>query len=140
CGILVLTASLHIVGMVRNPLPAQDGLKFIRIAREFGRQPWTDVVRNADQHPLYPALIAAAEPVVTLILDAGPTAWRVAAQSVSLLAMLVMVIPCHAFARELVGDRDAIWATFVFVSLPLMRELGHETLSDATALLGVVGS
>ena len=64
-AIVLLAAALHAIGMARSILPAQDGLKFIRIAREFQTRPWIDVVRGADQHPLYPALVAVAEPVVS---------------------------------------------------------------------------
>ena len=61
-AIVVLAAVLHGISISRSLLPAQDGLKFIRIARQFQNDPWPDVVRDTDQHPLYPALIAAVEP------------------------------------------------------------------------------
>jgi hypothetical protein len=71
-AIVLLSAALHAIGMARSILPAQDGLKFIRIAREFQTRPWIDVVRGADQHPLYPALVAVAEPLVSAFLGEGP--------------------------------------------------------------------
>ena len=55
---------LHAISIARSLLPAQDGLKFIHVARQFQKDSWPDVVRDTDQHPLYPALIAAVEPVV----------------------------------------------------------------------------
>ena len=66
-AIVLLSAALHAIGMARAILPAQDGLKFIRIAREFQTRPWIDVVRGADQHPLYPALVAVAEPLSVVL-------------------------------------------------------------------------
>ncbi|MEW4568768.1 glycosyltransferase family 39 protein [Tautonia sp. JC769] len=139
-AILALTACLHVVGMIRTPLPSQDGLKFIRIAREFGQQPWADVVRNADQHPLYPALIAALHPVLAPRIADGPDSWRVAAQGGSMLAMLAAIPLFFALARRCVGRRSALLATFFLPILPLFAELGHETLSDATALLFAVAA
>jgi hypothetical protein len=43
--IVLLAVVLHAVGIARTPLPAQDGLKILRVARAFQHQPWTDVVR-----------------------------------------------------------------------------------------------
>jgi hypothetical protein len=71
-ALIVLAAALHAAGIARSLLPAQDGLKFIRIARQFQTQPWADVIRGADQHPLYPALVALAEPVIALVAGHGP--------------------------------------------------------------------
>ncbi|WP_169980568.1 ArnT family glycosyltransferase [Tautonia rosea] len=139
-AILVLTACLHVVGMIRTPLPSQDGLKFIRIAREFGEQPWADVVRNADQHPLYPALIAALHPFIAPRIADTPDSWRIAAQGVSMLAMLAAIPPFFFLARRCVGRQSAVLATVLFPILPLFAELGHETLSDATALAFAVGA
>ncbi|WP_158633582.1 glycosyltransferase family 39 protein [Tautonia sociabilis] len=139
-GLVALTVAIHVAGMARTPLPSQDGLKFIRIAREFGDQPWADVVRRADQHPLYPALIAGLHPIVSSAIGEGPASWRVAAQGVSTLAMTAIVVPFFAFARELVGRRAGVLATLTFIALPISGRIGHETLSDATALLCAVGS
>ena len=45
-AIVLLAAALHAVGIARTTLPAQDGLKFIRVARQFQDRPWADVVRG----------------------------------------------------------------------------------------------
>ena len=130
---------LHALGMVRNPLPSQDGLKFIRIAREFSTQPWLDVVRDADQHPLYPALIAAAHPIARAVVGPGPDGWRTAAQGVSLVATLLMIVPLRAFARRMVEPMTADFAVLLLLVLPIPAALGHETLSDALALCAFAG-
>lgn len=135
-AILLLATALQAAGMARSPLPAQDGLKFIRIAREFGHLPLADVVRRADQHPLYPALIALAQPPIAVVLGDGPASWRIAAQVVSLLAFLLAVAGLHRYARHVAGDRAADLAALLLVLLPIPAKLGHDTLSDATALAG----
>src|SRR5208283_4470870 len=63
-AVVLLASLLHAISISRSLLPAQDGLKFIRIARAFQQDSWPDVVRDTDQHPLYPALIAATEPLI----------------------------------------------------------------------------
>ena len=134
-AVAALSAILHGVGIARTPLPAQDGLKFLRVAREFQTQPWLDVVRSSDQHPLYSLAIALAEPPVALACGGhGPLAWRLAAQGVSVLASVLLLWPLHLLTRRMFGDRAANLAVFLFALLPYPNVIGHETLADATAL------
>ena len=133
-AVAALSATLHAVGMARTPLPAQDGLKFLRVAREFQGQPWLDVIRSSDQHPLYPAAIALAEPPLALVLGHGPLAWRLAAQGVSALAAVLLLWPLHSLTRRLGGDRAANLAVFLYALLPFSNVIGHETLADSLAL------
>ena len=98
-AVVLLAAVLHGISIARSLLPAQDGLKFIRIAREFQTDPWPDVVRGTDQHPLYPALIAAVEPLFERLAGTGPDAWRIAAQWVAALASLLLLLPLFGITR-----------------------------------------
>jgi len=139
-AVTVLSATLHVVGMARSPLPAQDGLKFLRFARDFQARPWADVVRSADQHPLYPALIALAEPITAAAIGKGPDAWRVAAQGVSVLAALALLWPLHAMTRRLFDGRAADLAVLLYALLPFPAAIGHDTLSDSLALSLTVAS
>jgi hypothetical protein len=133
-GILILAALLHALGMARSPLPAQDGLKFIRIARQFQEQPWVEVVRRSDQHPLYPALVAIAEPCVRLVAGWGPSCWRIAAQSVSALASLWLLIPLFRLVQAWFNESIAATSTLLWVLLPVPGLIGHDTLSDSLFL------
>jgi hypothetical protein len=139
-AVVGLSAALHLVGMARSPLPAQDGLKFLRVAREFQAQPWVDVVRGSDQHPLYPALVALAEPVLALGLGECPDAWRFAAQGVSMVASLLLLWPLHALTRRMFDERTANLTVFLYALLPFPAAIGHDTLSDALALAFTVGA
>ena len=129
-----LALALHLFGIGRSLVPAQDGLKFIRVAKEFHHRPWDDVVRGSDQHPLYAACTALAEPPAALVLGEGPTAWRVAAQLVSALAAVATILPLFGLARALFGERPALLATLVYVLLPIPGAIGHDTLSEGLAL------
>ena len=137
-AIVVLAAVLHALGIARTVLPAQDGLKFIRVARQFQERPAIDVVRGSDRHPLYPALIALAEPLVARFIGPGPDAWRIAAQGVAALASIVLILPLYCLTRALFDDRIAALAALLFVVLPLPAEVGRDTLSDSLGLLAAL--
>jgi 4-amino-4-deoxy-L-arabinose transferase-like glycosyltransferase len=137
-AIVVLAAALHVLGIARTILPAQDGLKFIRVARQFQTRPAIDVIRGSDRHPLYPALIAIAEPVVATIAGHGPESWRIAAQGVAALASIALLFPLYSLARGLFSDRIAELAVLLFVLLPLPSEVGRDTLSDSLGLLATL--
>ena len=133
--VVLLAAALHAAGIARTLLPAQDGLKFLRVAREFHAQPWADVVRSSDQHPLYSALIALVQPGVAAVRGHGPEAWRIAAQGVSALASIALILPLFGLARALFDERTALLASLLWVLLPIPAEVGRDTLSDPLALL-----
>ncbi len=139
-AVVGLSATLHVVGMIRTPLPAQDGLKFLRFAGQFQVQPWAEVVRGADQHPLYPAMVALAEPVTALVAGHGPVAWRVAAQGVSAVAALLLLWPLHHLTSRAFGDRAANLAILFYALLPYPGIIGRDTLSDSLALAFTVAA
>jgi hypothetical protein len=98
------------------------------------------VVRDTDQHPLYPALVALAEPPLALILGRGPDTWRIAAQAVAALASLAILFPLFGLARTLFDERIARMAVVIYALLPVPAEVGHDTLSDSLGLLCIVVS
>jgi hypothetical protein len=134
-AVVLFAVILHAIAIAMTILPAQDGIKFIRIARQFQTQPWTDVVRASDAHPLYPFLIAAAEPLVAVFAGHGPDAWRLAAQIVAAIASVVLIIPIYALTRSLFDRRIACLAAALTALLPRAAELGHDTLSDSLGLM-----
>lgn len=136
--VTLLAATLHLLGLCRSFLPAQDGLKFIRVAREFQTKPWADVIRGTDRHPLYPAAVALTQPVIVKLTGPGPHCWRIAAQVVSMLASIALLVPLYGFTRSLYDERTALVASLLFVLLPLPAEVGHDTLSDGLALFAAM--
>lgn len=132
--ILLLASTIQVVGIARTQLPAQDGLKFIRVAQEFRQRPWSDVVRGTDQHPLYSMGIAAMEPLTTMLVGPGWVSWRIAAQAVSSIAIVLMLIPLFGVTRRLFDAPTACLATLLGAALPSICEIGHDSLSDALAL------
>ncbi len=134
-AIVLLAACLHAIGIARTLLPAQDGLKLIRFARQFQNDPWADVVRGADVHPLYPALVAMVEPSVAAAIGEGADAWRIAAQLVAVLASLGLLIPVYFLTEAIFDRRIAFIAAGVLALLPRVAEVGRETLGDGLGLV-----
>ncbi len=134
-AVVLFAVILHGIAISQTLLPAQDGLKFIRIAREFHTHPWADVIRGSDAHPLYPALIAAVEPIVAWFTSPGPAAWRTAAQIVAVLASVALILPIYGITMMLFDRRIACMAAGLAVLLPRAAELGHDTLSDSLGLM-----
>ncbi|MDR3618798.1 MAG: glycosyltransferase family 39 protein [Paludisphaera borealis] len=132
--IVGFSAILHAVAIYRTLVPAQDGLKFLRVARDFQSKPWADVIRGSDQHPLYPALIAAVEPPLSVVMGSGPETWRIAAQGVSALASLILLFPLYRLARSLFDERIGLIAVLIYVLLPIPAEVGRDTLGNALGL------
>lgn len=133
-AILLLATCLHAVGIARTRLPSQDGLTFLRVARDFQNRPWVDAIRGTDRHPLYPALVALAEPLVRPWAGRGPEAWRIAGQVVSAVAAIGLLLPLHGLTRLLFHRRVADLSALGFVLLPFPMAIGHDTLSDSLAL------
>ncbi|MDX2038490.1 MAG: glycosyltransferase family 39 protein [Isosphaeraceae bacterium] len=136
----LLAIALHFWGISGSILPAQDGLKFIATAKAFQHDLWIDVIRGSDRHPLYPGLIALAEPPIRGLIGPGPEAWRIAAQVVSAAAYLGILVVIHGLTRTLFDRAVANLAVFLFVLLPIPAEVGRDTLADMLGLLCFSGS
>jgi 4-amino-4-deoxy-L-arabinose transferase-like glycosyltransferase len=133
-AIALLASLLHAVLIARTLLPAQDGLKYIRFARLFQAEPWPDVVRDADVHPLYPALVALAEPVAVWLGGSGPDAWRISAQVVASVFSVGLLVPVYFLTRSLFDARVAFLAAGILALLPRVAEIGRDTLADSLGL------
>lgn len=128
----------HLWAMARINLPSQDGLKFISIAQAFTRQPAWEVIRSADQHPLYPASIALFHAMLNPFSMEPHISWRLAAQVVSMIAAIATLWPLYAITGRLYRPTISLLAVLIWLALPLPLSLGHETLSDSLALCFVV--
>ena len=139
-SLIVFFLASHLCAMARINLPSQDGLKFISIAQQFTHQPIWDVIRSADQHPFYPASIALIHGLVAPFGLDPHIAWRIAAQMVSVVAALATLWPLYQITCRLFRPFTGFLAVFLWLLLPLPMSLGHETLSDTTALCCMVWS
>ncbi len=135
-AVVLFAVVLHAIAISQTLLPAQDGLKFIRIARQFQTQPWTDVVRGSDAHPLYPALDRGRRAAGRLFRRPRPDAWRIAAQIVAVLASVGLILPIYGLTQfDSSTAGSPCMAAALAVLLPRAAELGHDTLSDSLGLM-----
>lgn len=108
----ILAFGGHLLAANRANLPSQDGIKFIAIAVEFARQPAWDVIRSADQHPAYPAFVAAAHALVGSYFRTPAQAWLAAAQTVSIVAAIGTLIPLYLLTSKLFRPQLPRWPYF----------------------------
>ncbi len=139
-SVILLGVLLHLAAIARTVLPAQDGLKFLRVAAQFQTEPWDVVIQNSDQHPLYPAVVAMFEPLVASLMRPGPECWRISAQMVSMMASVLTLWPLYWISRRLFDATTARLTVFLWVLLPLPAEIGHDTLVDPLALLAAASA
>lgn len=139
-SLVLLAVFLHLASIARTILPAQDGLKFLRVAAQFQNGPWDVVVQGTDQHPLYPAVVAVFEPLLSSLIGSSFECWRISAQIVSMLASLLTLCPLYLLSRRLFDPSVARLTLLLWVLLPLPAEIGHDTLSDALALLATASA
>ncbi len=130
----ILALAAQLLAASRANMPGQDGIKFLAIARDFAREPAWDVIRSADQHPAYPALVAAAHRIAGALVEAPPQSWLAAAQAVSVVAAVLTLIPLFLITQRLFRPTTGVLAVFLWLLLPVPFTLGHETLADATGL------
>ena len=78
--------------------------------------------------------VAAAEPAVAALIGDGPDAWRVAAQGVSVLASLAVLLTLYGLTRSLFDGQTALLAALLWAILPGPYRVGHDTLADALML------
>jgi hypothetical protein len=133
-AIAAFAAAMHAVAIAQTLVPAQDGLKFIRVAKSFRDAGPVAAIRATDQHPLYPAAICLAQPIAEAAGFRGPDSWRIAAQGVSAVASVACLVPLYLLGRRMAGATAGLLAALLFALLPIPMEIGHDTLSDPLAL------
>lgn len=109
-----------------------DGLRYIRHAQRFQDATWREAALRAVDHPLYPLTIAAAH---EFLGGDGPLSWQRAAQTVSVLAGALLIIPVFLTAGELARPRAASLACLMLALMPIPARIFADALSESTFLL-----
>ena len=109
-----------------------DGLRYIAQAKAHGLRPAGDGLKKALDHPAYPLAIAAVRPWLG---GDSPEDWQRAAQIVSMIAGVLLVVPVYLVSRELFGDACAVPACVLVYLAPLTGHVFADTLSESTFLL-----
>ncbi|ADV61417.1 hypothetical protein Isop_0827 [Isosphaera pallida ATCC 43644] len=136
-AILALMVGGHLIGLARTPLPAPDGLVYLRVARDFQTQPWYHVVQDTDRHPLYPALVALLQPLASRLNTAfdwdasTSTLWRISGQMVAIGGWVMIVTGLIALSRLWLGRGLALWIVAWVGLTPVFNTISHDTLADS---------
>src|SRR5262249_37870025 len=117
-------------------LASRDSIVYIRQAWQFEHQGWAQAVRHGPHHPGYCfAIYLASKPVRAWAPDDLPRSMQLAAQLVSSLASVLLVVPMFYLGRELFDRRVAFWGTLLFQLLPATGRLLPDGLSEPVFLL-----
>jgi hypothetical protein len=89
--LLALLVAVLVKAMIllRTVCISRDGVDYIQYAIYLQRQPWSVVVRQSQQHPLYPLAIAGCQRLLFPGRELEPEAWQLAAQLANFLAGLL---------------------------------------------------
>jgi 4-amino-4-deoxy-L-arabinose transferase-like glycosyltransferase len=118
------------------PTVSRDGVTFIWYAQRLATAPLEEI-RREKQHPLYPALIAAAQGALNRVGVAGADEvrrWIMAGESVAFAASLALVAAVYLLAAVLFGRRVGVVAAACAALLPEFARYGVDVLSDTLHL------
>jgi hypothetical protein len=115
---------------------ARDGIVYILIANRYEQGPFLDVLRQTQQHPLFPLSVLGLSHVVhPLYGGESAVSWQRSAQLANILSSLLLVFPVYFLGKELGGRGLAFWATLLFQCLPVFARLSADGVSEGTYLL-----
>jgi 4-amino-4-deoxy-L-arabinose transferase-like glycosyltransferase len=134
-ALMLFTAVIRIWILCHTEVAARDSIGFIRMALQFEKLPFAEVVRNSAQHPGYPLTLLAVSWPIRWIMGTTPESMQLSAQATSALASVLLVIPMFWLGRELFDRRAGFWGSVLFQCLPVSSRILADGLSEATFLL-----
>jgi hypothetical protein len=133
-ALLALSAAVQTYCICRAVVPAQDAVRYVRVAQAMERDGLIEVVRRSDGHPLYPALIWLTHAALRPMLGPEPHVWVTSAQVAAAVPLVLAVLPLYGFLLCVVRRRAAIAGTLFFCVLTAAARLGADALSDSLHL------
>lgn len=133
--VLMLASGVRIWTVVRSEVAARDSIGFIKYAIRYENEPFTKVLREAQQPPAYPvAILVTSQPVRLIAGDMTPQAMALSAQVASAIFGVLLVFPMVAFGSELLNRQFGWAAAAVFQCLPAWVRFTSDGLSESTFL------
>ena len=133
--LLVISGAVKGWLLFHTEVPAKDGIGFIQYAARLRQEPWGQVLRQTQQHPLYPIHIrVTAELVEAVAGETSSTTWQLSAQLPNALAGILLVVPLYLLGREVFGRRVGFWAALLFQVLPVPARVTADALSEGVYL------
>ena len=116
--------------LARNTMPAQDGISFIRIARDFSQTPLPTAIQRSSQHPLYPWLVSVTQRV--LFLQPDSKTWLQIARGVAAAGCVLLVIPMYLTGLRLGNARTAFTAPLLFSVIPVFTRVSVDCMAESS--------
>ena len=133
-AVLAVCAGVRIWLIRHTEVIAGDGTTYVRMARQWGRDP-AGVVNRYDYAPGYPAAMAAVHDALDAMgLARGVRGWELSGQIVSLIASLAAMAAVWCFAALAFNWRVAWISALLFGVGRKWAGLGADVLSDALAV------
>jgi hypothetical protein len=134
--LVVLAAAMRVWQVSHTEVTTRDSIAFIRYAWRLHTEPWGEIIRDEEHHPGYPFLVYLADgPARALVPDDLPRAMQLAAQLVSCLASVLLVVPMYFLGCEWFERRVGFWATLLLQCLPATGRLMPDGLTEPLFLL-----
>lgn len=133
--LLALAACVQTWIVLRAVTPAQDAVRYVRIAKVMERSGVVETIRDRPEPPLYPLSILATHRLLFGTAATPSSEWAVSAQIAAAAALVLTVIPLYVLLLRLTTPRAAMLGTLFFIVLASAARLGGDGLSDATHLL-----
>jgi hypothetical protein len=133
--LLALSAMLHVWVLTHTEVAARDSIAYIRYAWRLEHLPWTQVLREGDHHPGYPAAVLLMKQAVEPFHH-GSTAMmmQLSAQLVSCVFGVLLVVPMFLLGRELFSPRVGFWSALLLQVMPATGHVLSDGLSEAMFL------
>src|SRR5262245_14297447 len=136
--VLLLALSMRIWVVTHSEVAARDSIGFIKYALKYETEPFTKVLREAEQPPAYPiAVLVASWPVRAVSGGVTPQNMALSAQIASAFFGTLLVLPMIGLGTELLDRRYGIVAAALFQALPTWIKLTSDGLSESTFLFFV---
>ena len=131
--ILVIALLIGIYLIITTEVISKDGVFYIERAQQLTSTP-INIIK--DHPPGYPFLILAAFKCATLFTDnLSNFTWIYAAQSITLLSLLLALIPLYLIGKSFVGRQESFLAMLILVILPYPAEMASDVTREWPHLL-----
>lgn len=139
-ALLVIVAALRFWLIVNTEVTARDSIGFIRYSLLFDRMSWSEAVNSQHQHPGYPVVIWVVSQPVRALFGVTPESMRLIAQSISLVASLLLAVMMFQLGNLLWDRFIGFFAALTFQFLPISGHHLSDGISDGLFLLLVVSA
>ncbi len=133
-GLLGLCCAVQAWCVTRAVTPAQDAVRFTKVAQAIEREGLLNVLCTRDEHPLFPAAVCLTHQVRGLWLPETADAWATSAQFAAALALVLAVVPVYGLLLCLTRWPAAVTGALFFCLMTPVARLGADGLSDSTHL------